>query len=90
VYQPARAHTIDLPPMLRFIILVLVIALIVKLARDWLTARPAEKRRIPPHDAGRMVRCEQCGLYVPENEAVKDDDGLTFCSEAHRRQHHRS
>ena len=33
-----------------------------------------------------MVRCAQCGLHLPEAEAISDQ-GLYFCCEEHRRQH---
>jgi uncharacterized protein len=34
-----------------------------------------------------MRRCEQCGTYVPESEAVLDASGKVFCSEDHRLRH---
>ena len=45
------------------------------------SAPPPESDR-----AERMIECAHCGLHVPESEAVAGD-GLTFCSEAHRRAH---
>jgi len=33
-----------------------------------------------------MVRCAQCGLHLPEAEAISEQ-GLYFCCEEHRRQH---
>jgi uncharacterized protein len=34
--------------------------------------------------AQNMVACMQCGLHLPENEAVKTAVGV-YCSELHRR-----
>lgn len=35
-----------------------------------------------------MLRCAQCGLYIPSSEAVTATDGrLSYCSDEHRRQH---
>jgi uncharacterized protein len=35
-----------------------------------------------------MLRCAQCGLYIPSSEAVTASDGrLSYCSDEHRRQH---
>jgi uncharacterized protein len=36
--------------------------------------------------AKNMVRCAQCGLHLPEAEAISVQ-GLHYCSEEHRRQH---
>jgi uncharacterized protein len=36
--------------------------------------------------AKNMVRCAQCGLHLPESEAVAYH-GQYFCCEDHRRQH---
>lgn len=37
----------------------------------------------PPKD---MVRCVQCGLHLPEAEAVSSQ-GQYYCCQEHRRQH---
>ena len=45
--------------------------------------RPAGQE--PQTKSGKMVKCETCGLYVPENEAVsRQVHGRTeyFCSKA--------
>ena len=35
-----------------------------------------------------MLRCAQCGLYVPASEAVTTTDGrLSYCSDEHRLHH---
>ena len=44
-------------------------------------AKPDEQAPAPP--AQRMVRCAECDVHVPENDAVFDD-GRHFCSEAHQ------
>ena len=33
-----------------------------------------------------MIRCQQCGLHVPEREAFRHR-GLGFCSQEHQRQY---
>ena len=42
-----------------------------------------------PRQQGRelMLRCEQCGTWVPDSEALVVD-GHAFCSPAHRDQQH--
>lgn len=38
--------------------------------------------------AESMLRCAQCGLYVPASEAVMAADGrLSYCSDEHRLHH---
>lgn len=32
-----------------------------------------------------MVRCETCGIHLPEDESIREEDRF-FCSEAHRKQ----
>ena len=32
-----------------------------------------------------MLRCEHCGLHVPEHEAVRALNGHVYCCEDHRR-----
>ena len=43
-----------------------------------------------PSSAGsapqEMVRCDQCGLHLPRNEALTDGRGGVFCCAPHREQ----
>jgi uncharacterized protein len=34
-----------------------------------------------------MIRCAQCGIYIPASEAVAGQASKVFCSEEHRKQH---
>jgi uncharacterized protein len=38
----------------------------------------------PPARSEPMVRCDHCGLNLPQSDALADGGGW-FCSEAHRR-----
>ncbi len=74
-------------------------ALLIYLAWRWIKAsqrkdRPAQADSpsgtdIEPALAGteRMVRCEQCGIYLPASEALPDAGALHYCSAAHRDLH---
>ncbi len=69
---------------MRYIILLLAIVLLVYIVRTLARSpkrskKVAEKRRAR---VGSMVRCEQCGLHVPESEAVYRH-GKAFCSREH-------
>jgi uncharacterized protein len=46
--------------------------------------RDSGRTSSPDGTGESMVRCEQCGLNVPQSEAVADA-GRWYCSEAHRR-----
>jgi len=43
----------------------------------------AQKPVDTPQTAERMVKCQYCGIYVPESEAFEEDHYF-FCSDAHR------
>ena len=60
----------------------LLLALIVYLAIKALTRRPPAKA--PRKDAEKMVHCDQCGLYLPESEAIHAQ-GRHYCSVDHQR-----
>lgn len=42
-----------------------------------------QKDRIQEKEQEKVVQCRTCGVYVPEQEAVKVGD-VTYCSEEHR------
>ena len=48
------------------------------------TSAPGDRMRVEP-----MVQCAQCGTHLPASEALPSPNGLTFCSEAHRKLHAR-
>ena len=43
-------------------------------------------RRRGPRDAkpATMLACVQCGVHLPQSEALFDPSGRPYCSEAHR------
>jgi uncharacterized protein len=51
--------------------------------------RAGEPVRPDAVSAERMIECAQCGLHVPESEAVTGE-GLSFCCEAHRQAHRKT
>lgn len=54
----------------------------------WIRIRAWLTRPKPPEGTGepsrRMLRCHRCGLFVPEDEAVRDSRGHVYCSREHR------
>lgn len=52
--------------------------------RIWRAGQRRDRGAAPPSRTGEpMVRCRQCGLNVPQSEAVADGDRW-YCGEAHR------
>ena len=67
---------------MRLLILAVVAFLIYTLLRQLLRGRG--RREIPRQSArsGTMVRCQRCGLHIPEPEALQAD-GKYFCNNKH-------
>lgn len=69
--------------LLRLILLAILGALLYRGWRRWRDKRLAQTRaRI--REQGQMVACRHCGLYLPQQDAVRDGDDF-YCSDAHRR-----
>ncbi len=68
--------------MTKFLLLILVIVVV------WRLAKGSGGRNAAARGAGRapeqMVNCAHCGLYLPQNEAI-GGDGRYFCCAEHRR-----
>jgi uncharacterized protein len=84
-------------PFLRLLIILAGVWLVVYFVRRALArwrhqaGEAAEPRRrgraggVRPRQITRMLRCQRCGTYVPESEAITSR-GKTYCCEAHRRE----
>ena len=70
--------------LIRLLLLLLLAWVIWQLIRKALV-RPTDRQ--PPAESGmngqRMVRCQQCGVHVPEALALWHDD-RSFCSKEHQ------
>lgn len=68
-----------------FIIVLLVVGFL--LIRSWQRRQSLKQQQTGKIKKNtRMVRCLQCGLHVPENEAISQG-GKHFCSLEHATQH---
>jgi uncharacterized protein len=67
---------------MKFLILLLVIAVVLWLARSKRPPLPCADRAAPP-TPDTMVACAQCGLHLPRSDALPGRGGM-FCGEAHR------
>lgn len=68
--------------LIRLILLVILGVLLYRFWRNWRARKPTPTTQ----DQGKMLACDHCGLYFPEQDAVRED-AQVFCSEAHRRAH---
>lgn len=65
---------------MRTLVILIVLALIVIIAkRLWQKPRPPARRS---RENERMVQCANCGIYIPDQEALTRD-GHYYCSQAH-------
>jgi uncharacterized protein len=69
----------------RILLILIVVAIAILVVRRLIksSSRPVTRK-----DTGtaRMVQCAQCGLYLPEREAISHE-GRYYCSLAHRQDH---
>ena len=65
----------------RTLVIAAMAVLVYYLYRRWVNAQTAARER-PPQPT-TMKKCAQCGLHLPEKEAVSQNQ-LYFCSEAHK------
>lgn len=76
--------------LIRLLILAALVYLAWRFAKRLLAAANRGDDQRPPRSSEprgeTMVRCQQCGLHVPEAEAFKHR-GLGFCSQEHQRQY---
>jgi uncharacterized protein len=75
---------------MKFLVIILVVALVLWLARSGRRAVPRRDAQAPdkPSALEEMVRCAQCGVHLPRSEALPGRGGL-FCGPAHRAEHER-
>ena len=71
---------------MRTLLLIAAIVLVFLIVRSLLRrARIEQEMRSRVEAPTKMIRCDRCGLHVPEHDAVRGQDGHVFCSEEHRR-----
>jgi len=66
---------------MRILLILIALAIIIMLVkRIWLTPGTGGQRnkRLP----GEMVQCSHCGVYLPEQEAIRDGERF-YCSNEH-------
>lgn len=64
--------------ILRLLIIAIVLWFAMRAVKHFLTAREARKSRI--RNAGNMVCCVICGVYLPESDAIALGDEKFKCA----------
>jgi uncharacterized protein len=69
---------------MKYLIWLLVILLAIWVfKRSRRESNPANQKPSPPASPSNMVTCAQCGIHLPQDEAVTGTQGL-YCSTEHR------
>lgn len=68
--------------MIRLLIIAALVWVAWKLLKNALLSNAQGNPSPPAGNSTRMVKCEQCGVHLPEKEATLKD-GHAFCSPLH-------
>lgn len=67
--------------LIRLLVWIAIIVAAIWLWRRYFS-KPAKRSSAPRDEPPRMVRCEQCGVHVPEAQALQQE-GHWYCSQDH-------
>lgn len=72
--------------LIRLILILLLVWVAWRLLKQTLLSGPgqgsSEGKEGSSNSATRMVKCEQCGVHLPEAEAVREEQNF-FCGQSH-------
>jgi uncharacterized protein len=68
--------------LIRLLLYVVIAAFIWFSIKNYLRKQAIRSKPSPNKQAGRIVKCQQCGLHLPEQEAAAFDD-QHFCNKQH-------
>ena len=71
-----------MPNLIRFIVLIAIVWLVYRLIKQW-RAQSRNLKKKTDERIENIVKCAQCGVHIPENEAIHYNDQV-FCSSAHK------
>ena len=72
--------------LIRLILIFILLAIVWQLLKRWLTNQTQSRQQPPTENLQQMVRCEECGLHIPKQEALLEN-GKYFCCPEHRDRH---
>lgn len=68
--------------IIRLVVILVIGWLIYSLTRRWLASLQNKSGQRQEH-IDTMIRCDQCGLHIPHNEAIQSA-GKNYCSVEHK------
>jgi uncharacterized protein len=74
--------------LIRLLVIAAVIWLAYVLFKRWLEGKKPPRPGPDGRPQERMVKCDHCGVHVPESQALRSGD-QTYCSPEHRDAHRR-
>ncbi len=69
--------------LIRLLALIFIIWLVIHYAKRLYANHTKHQSPKKPGEIAQMVRCEKCGLHIPEDEAIMDQEHY-YCSVEHR------
>lgn len=69
--------------LIRLLALIFIIWLVIHYAKRLYANHTKHPSRKKPEKIAQMVRCEKCGLHIPEDEAIMGQEHY-YCSVEHR------
>jgi len=72
--------------LIRLIVIVAIIWLVYRIYQNWQASRPIASKQQPKlNEVENMVQCSNCGVHLPEQEALIQNK-LFYCCKAHKKQ----
>ncbi len=73
--------------LLLWLVLGLAVLYILRNKKKPAASQPTARAAAATGEAEVMLRCADCGVYLPASEVLYDLAGKAFCSDEHRRRH---
>jgi uncharacterized protein len=70
--------------MFRTLIIIAAVVLVFLIIKNRLNSRNPQQKKVPSTKADKMVKCLQCGTYIPRKEAIISGTE-NFCCQQHQR-----
>ncbi len=71
--------------LFRVILLGVIVWLVISMMKRYQANSEARRKKVSNKESGqeKVLQCKTCGIYVPENEAIRDGEN-TYCSNEHQ------
>lgn len=72
--------------LIRLLLIFILVAIVWQLIKRWLANQSQTRQKTSSENLQQMVRCEECGLHIPKQEALVEKEKY-FCCQEHRDKH---